>query len=217
MRARSAASSLPLAAVVVALVLVAAGFVYYYAGASQSLSRLGSDDSSLSSAASAESVAISFQESSISCLHEEVSLLSSELNATSEGTAPNGTSFTCTAEAPGLSLVNFSATLAVESGVGTGELTVSIWNGGSMPIVGASVNVSSAGLGSPSGPPVFLLGGNPMSEANPLGHGETASATAEVVSGTTGLFLGYDYLFRVSVAFVNGAVESTGLNARAVA
>lgn len=212
MRLGRPGASYPLLAVTVVLVVVVAAFGVYALESSASLSRTASAESSLSALASADSEAIAFQESSISCLQQEVARLQSALNSTS---TMSGTLASCTSTGASLGLLNFTGTLTVESGVGTGQLVVTVWNGGQVPVSGVFLNVTWAGLGSPNGPPVFAVGGEPVSLTNLLTQGKTAVGSANLVSGSTGLFDGYGYDFQLKVTFANGSSGVTTLNVKA--
>jgi hypothetical protein len=205
-------------AFIVVLVVLAGGFGYYFISANASLTSLNSQVSTLQSASASQVQLVAVQQSEISCLNEQVRSLQQEISSTGLSVAVNSTSSTSSAAciaSVGASHVTVGGTLTVPSGTGVGTLMVSVYNGANESISNVTVDIQSALLTSPNGPLLLSYNGAPINGTSALPVGATASGSATVESGKTGLYVSYGYSFNVYITFSNGALVETQLYATA--
>jgi hypothetical protein len=203
---------------IVVLVILAGGFGYYFISSNASLTSLNAQVSTLQSASASQVQLVAVQQSEISCLNQQVTSLQQEISSTELSVAvnnTNSTSSTACIASVGASHVTVGGTLTVPSGTGTGTLMVSVYNGANESISNVTVDIQSALLTSPNGPLLLSYNGAPINGTSALPVGATASGSATVESGKTGLYVSYGYSFNVYITFSNGAFVETQLYATA--
>ena len=202
---------------IIVAVVIALGFGIYYLNSSASLSslssRLSTDSSNLYAAESAASVA----QSSISSMASRISVLSSEISAIECPVSASGSTLPCltavnttTTQGPNPDLITVSGNLHVPTGLGTGTLDVTIYNGLNESIV--SISVDYGVLVAPYGPMQFNYSGSAVSNFNPLPYGKYAQGESTVSSGSEGLYFSYGYSFTFTITLQNGQVVTKQLS-----